>query len=175
MSEKKNQEHKCCNIFLARINAPKKSDFDKFYIDRDVKEIFKSTGQKDENGNELGVAVQKIVDKKIDIQELLESQRDTVGVEAYVKALSLQGENINDYSTVVDQEKVQDFSEMPDTLADAMMLGDNAKRAFENMDPALKGNHTTIEGFLNSLTKENVEAYIKGVIEAQMPKKVEGE
>ena len=174
MSEKKIQERKVFSPFITRIDAPKKSDFDKYYIDREVKELFKSTGQKDENGNDLGVAIQKIVDKKVDIQELLESQRDTVGVEAYIKALTLQGENINDYSTAVN-ENVQDFSEMPDTLADAMMLGENAKRVFANMDPALKGNHTTIEGFLNSLTKENVEAYIKGLIEAQMPKKVEGE
>ena len=174
MSEKKNQERKVFSPFITRSDAPKKCDFDKYYIDREVKEIFKSTGQKDENGNELGVAVQKIVDKKVDIQELLDSQKDSVGVDAYIRALSLQGENINDFSTVVD-DKVQDFSGMPDTLADAMMLGDNAKRAFDKMDPALKGNHTTIEGFLNSLTKENVEAYIKGVIEAQMPKKVEGE
>lgn len=175
MSEKKIQERKVFSPFITRINAPKKSDFDKYYIDREVKQVFKATGQKDENGNDLGVAVQVVIDKKIDIHELLESQRDTVGVDAYIKALTLQGENINDYSTFVEQENIQDFSQMPDTLADAMMLGDNAKRAFDKMDPALKGNHTTIEGFLNSLTKENVEAYIKGVIEAQIPKKVEGE
>lgn len=159
--------------FTTKINASKQVGFTKYYIDREVKEVFKSTGQKDSDGSELGVVVLKVIDHKVDIAELLESQRDTVGVDAYVKALALQGENINDFATVVN-EKVNDFSEMPDTLADVMTAGDKAKAAFANMDPALKGNHTTIEGFLNSLTKESVDAYIKGRVEALIPKK-EGE
>ena len=160
--------------FTTRVDASKQVGFSKYYIDREVKEVFKSTGQKDADGSELGVVVLKVIDHKVDIAELLESQRDTVGVDAYVKALALQGENINDYATVIDQEKVNDFSKMPDTLADVMTAGDKAKAAFAKMDPALKGNHTTIEGFLNSLTKESVDAYLKGRIEALIPKK-EGE
>ena len=171
MSKEVKSERKAKNPFVARVNCSKHGDFDKYYIDRQVITVFKSTGQKDEDGNDLGVAEQKVIDKKVDIQELLESQRDSVGVESYIKALTLQGENIDDYNTVIDSEKVNDFSEMPDSLAEVMLAGDRAKQAFANMDPALKGNHTTIEGFLNSLTKDSVDSYIKGRIEALTPKK----
>lgn len=163
-------ERRVFSPFITRIDAPKKSDFDKYYIDRDVKTVFKSTGQKDADGHELGVSKDIIVDKKVDIRELLESQRDTVGVASYMKALALQGDSIDNYATQVN-DKVDDYSQFPDTLAEAMTLGDKAKEAFGNLDPALKGGHTTIEGFLNSLSKDSVENYIKGVIEAQMPKK----
>ena len=173
MSKEVKSERKAKNPFVARVNCSKQDNFDKFYIDREVITVFKSTGQKDEEGNDLGVAVQKIVDKKVDIQELLESQRDTVGVASYVKALALQGENIDDFNTVVNDDIV-DVSQMPDSLAGVMLAGDKAKEAFANMDPALKGNHTTIEGFLNSLSQETIDNYIKGRLEALTPKN-EGE
>ena len=160
--------------FKARFNASKQCNFDKFYIDRTVKTIFKSTGQKDEDGNDLGVCVEIVVDKPVDIEELLESQRDSVGIDAYIRALSLQGESINDFSTVV-SDKVDDYSNLPDTLAEVMTAGDKAKRAFAEMDPALKGEHTTIEGFLNSLTKDTIDKYIAGKLEALNPVKKEGD
>lgn len=166
-------ERKVFSPFITRIDAPKKSGFDEYYIDRDVKTVFQSTGQKDTDGHELGVSKDIIIDKKVSIKELLESQRDSVGVESYMRALALQGDSIENYATQV-SDKVDDFSEFPDTLADAMTLGDKSKEAFEKLDPALKGNHTTIEGFLNSLSKESIENYIKGIVEAQIPKK-EGE
>ena len=105
---------------------------------------------------------------------MLESQRDTVGVDSYIRALSIQGDNINDFGTLVN-DNVVDFSNCPDNLADTMLLGDKAKAAFEGLDPELKGNHTTIEGFLNSLTQESLDSYLKAKIEALMPSKKEGE
>ena len=134
-------------------------NFDKYYIDREVKEVFVKTGV-DENGDEIGVVKHKIIDHKIDISEFLESQRDTVGVESYIRALGVQGVDIADCSTVID-DKINDFSECPDTLADTLMIGDRAKEAFANLDPELKGNHTTLEGFLSSLSPETLEKFYK--------------
>lgn len=146
-----------------------KKDFDKYYLEVSEKEVFKDSGEKDEEGNRLGISEKKLIIKKIDIHEFLESQRDTVGVESYMRSLALQGENIDDYHTVVD-DKIQDFSQMPDNLADVMTAGDKAKAAFAKLDPALKGSHTTIEGFLNGLTQETIDSYIKGRVEALTPK-----
>lgn len=157
------------NPFKSRYNAPAKKDFDKYYDDVTLKEVYRSAG-KDADGEEYGVIEQKLIIKKIDIDELINSQADTVGVAAYMRALAIQGDSIDNYATQV-SDKIDDFSEMPDTLADTMMLGDKAKEAFEKMDPTLRGNHTTIEGFLNSLSKESIEAYIKGKIDAVLPKK----
>lgn len=154
-----------------------KSDFDKYYYDVKEVEVFKATGQIDEDGNELGCSEKKLIVKKIDIQEFINQDADSVGVEAYMRALALQGNTIDEFHTEVDKEKVQDFSQMPDNLADTLAIGDNARKVFEGLDPALKGNHTTLEGFLNSLSKESIDSYIKGRIEALAPvsEKKEGE
>lgn len=170
MSEKKQVVNVCKGPFGTLKNYEGQKDFDKYYLDVTEKEVFKDSGEKDEEGNSLGVVEKKLIVKKIDIQEMLNSQADSVGVEAYMRALALQGDNISDYNTLVD-DKVQDFSQMPETLAEVMTAGDKAKAAFANLDPALKGNHTTIEGFLNDLTQEKIDAFIKGRVEALTPKK----
>lgn len=151
-----------------------KKGFDKYYIDRSVKETFVKTGV-DESGDELGVVKLKVIDKKIDIDEFLQSQADSVGVESYIRALGVQGVDINDCSTVID-EKINDFSQCPDTLADTLMLGDKAREAFSNLDPELKGNHTTLEGFLSSLDPETLKKfYDKKLGVSNTPKENEGE
>ena len=167
MSEKNKPFNVCKGPFGTRVDYEGRSDFDKYYYDVTEKEVFKPTGEKDaDTGEELGVIEKKLIVKKIDIHEYLESQRDFVGVESYMKALLMQGDSIDNYHTVVDADKVQDFSNMPEDLAGVMTAGDKAKEAFANLDSALKGNHTTIEGFLNDLTQDKFDAYIKGRIEA---------
>lgn len=153
--------------FGVRINAPAKSDFDKYYLEIEYKDVFKKTGV-DADGDETGVIEQKQIIKKIDIAELINSQADSVGVEAYMRALMVQGVDINELNTSVG-EGVDDFTQCPDNLADTMLLGDKAKAAFDALDPALKGNHTTIEGFLGSLTQDTIDAYIKARIAAVVP------
>ena len=158
--EKKNKSQVCKGPFGARITYEGQKDFDKYYYDVTEKEVFKDTGEKDEDGNALGTIEKKLIVKKIDIQEYLNSQADTVGVEAYMKALALQGASI---------DEVDDFSEMPEDLAGVMLAGEKAKAAFAQLDPVLKGDHTTPEGFLNSLTQEKLDSYIQAKIEALMP------
>ena len=81
--------------FGVRIDAPAKTDFDKYYYEPEYKDVFKKTGV-DVDGDETGVIEQKCVIKKIDIAELINSQADSVGVEAYMKALLVQGVDINE-------------------------------------------------------------------------------
>ena len=157
--------------FGVRINAPAQGNFDKYYYEYEYKEVFKDSGVVDENGDRLGVVETKVIEKKIDIAELINSQADSVGVEAYMKALMVQGVDPAECNTVVSEE-INDFSQCPDNLADTMLLGDKAKAAFESLDPALKGNHTTIEGFLNSLDKETLEKYYKSKLAAAAPETV---
>lgn len=162
--------------FGVTIDAPSKKDFDKFYYEYEYKEVFKDSGIVDESGDRLGVVETKVVVKKIDIAEMLNSQVDSVGVEAYMRSLMIQGVDPNECNTVVSDD-ITDYSQCPDNLADTVLLGDKAKAAFESLDPALKGNHTTIEGFLNSLSKETLEAYYKSKLAAAAPETVvkEGE
>lgn len=168
MSETVKSKKLSFSPFITRIDAPKKSEFDKYYFDIDYKEVYKKAGI-DAEGEEFGVIEIKPIIKKRDIAEYLKSQADTVGVEAYMRALTIQGDSIDNYNTQVDKGKVNDYSDMPDSLADVMTAGDKAKEAFAKLDPALKGSHTTIEGFLNSLSKDTIDTYIKGKVEAAFP------
>lgn len=158
--------------FIDRKELSKSGNFDEFYEDISYKEVYRKVGI-DAEGEEYGVIEIKPVVKKKSIKELLEVEARSVGVEAYMRALAIQGDSIDNYNTVINEDKVIDYSQMPDTLADVLTAGDRAKEAFANLDPALKGSHTTIEGFLNSLTQESVDAYIKGKIDAIFPKSVE--
>jgi len=156
--------------FTDRFTSSKQSDFDKYYNDIEYKEVYRKAGI-DVEGEEYGVIETKGIVKKRDIAEYINSQADTVGVEAYMRALSVQGDSIENYNTQIDMENVDDFSHLPDTLADVMTSGDKAKEAFAKLDPALKGGHTTIEGFLGALTQEKLDAYIRGKVDAYLPKK----
>lgn len=155
--------------FIRRVECSKHEEFDKYYFDPEYREVYRKAGV-DAEGEEYGVIETKVIIKKRDIAEFINSQADTVGVEAYMRALTVQGDSIDNYNTQIDMEKVNDYSEMPDTLADVMTSGDKAKEAFAKLDPALKGGHTTIEGFLGSLTQESIDAYIKGKVDAYLPK-----
>lgn len=170
MSENKKVPNVCIGPFGTLKTYEGQSDFDKYYFDVTEKDVFKPSGELDpETGEQLGVIEKKVISKKIDIHELLESQRDNVGVESYMKALALQGESLDEFNTVVD-DKINDFSDLPNSLADVMTAGDKAKIAFANLDPVLKDGHTTIEGFLNSLTQDKIDAFIKARVEALTPK-----
>lgn len=166
-------EKKVLSPFLCRKTYEGKSDFDKYYLDVTEKEVFKASGEIDpETGEALGVSERRLLVKKQDIDEVLKVQMDSVGVDAYIKALALQGDDIDTFHTDVSND-VTDVSNMPETLAEVLSSGEAAKAAFKKLDPALKGDHTTIEGFLNSLTDEVIDNYIKGRVDALMPQKTE--
>lgn len=170
MSEKVNTQKRSFSPFITRINAPKMSDFDKYYLDISYKDIYRKAGI-DSDGEEYGVLEIKPIVKKKDIVDFLNSQVDSVGVESYMRALAIQGVSGDDFFTNVDLNKVQDFTDAPDNKFDGALYGKKAVELFNNLDPVLKGNHTTIEGFLNSLSKDTIDAYIKGKVEAAFPKK----
>lgn len=169
MSEIKSKKVPSLSPFIRRVECSLQCDFDKYYVDGNFKEVYRKAGI-DASGEEFGVIEIKACPSKRDIAEFINSQADTVGVDAYMRALAIQGDSIDNYNTVVNEDKVVDYSKMPDTLADVMTAGDKAKAAFDKLDPALKDGHTTIEGFLGSLTQEKIEAYIKGKVDAAFPK-----
>lgn len=164
------QVHNVCSPFLRRVELSKHKDFDQYYAEVSYKEVYRKAGI-DEAGEEFGVIEVKPIVRKKSIKDLLAEEAKSVGVEAYMRALAVQGDSIENFNTVVDQDKIVDYSQMPESLAEVMTVGDVARKAFAELDPALKGSHTTIEGFLNSLSKETIETYIKGKIDAVLLKK----
>ena len=170
MAETMSSKRKWISPFLDRVTLSKHDEFDQYYLDVSYKEVYRKAGI-DDNGEEFGVIDVKPIVKKKSIKEVLDVEAKSVGIEAYMRALAVQGDSLENYNTLVD-DGVIDYSNMPDNLADVLTAGDKAKSAFANLDPALKGNHTTIEGFLNSLSKETIDNYIKGKVDAAFPKEV---
>lgn len=136
-------------------------DFDKYYIDRVVKQVVNITGE----GEDDYIIVDKVIETKRDIAQVINAQADDVGVDAYMRPYLQSGESI---PAVKVEEKVQDFTQMPETLADAVAIGERAKAAFKTLDPKLtKGK--SYEEFILSMTQEAFSEYIKSFI----PKKEE--
>lgn len=156
--------------FIHRVICSKHDEFDKYYDEIQYKEVYRKAGV-DAQGEEYGTIVIKPIVTHKDISEFINSQADTVGVEAYMKALAIQGVSGDDFFTNVDLDKVQDFTDAPDNKFDGVLYGKKAVELFNGLDPALKGKHTTIEGFLGSLNQEIIDAYIKGKVDAAFPKK----
>ena len=76
MSETVKSKKLSFSPFITRIDAPKKSDFDKYYFDIEYKEIYRKVGI-DSEGEEYGSIELKPIIRKRDIAEFINSQADT--------------------------------------------------------------------------------------------------
>ena len=141
---------KNCFDFKKRFEGEK--DFDKYYIDRVIKQVPKKIGQ----GEDDYVIVDKVIESKRLIRDVINADSDKAGIEAYLapyiaSKTPLPGVNVED--------SVNDYTKCPENLADAIMLGEDAKKAFNNLDPALtKG--MTYEQFISGFKQEMFQEYV---------------
>lgn len=126
-------------------------NWDKYYIDYIVKDVVVKTG----DGEEDFSIEKKIIESKRDIRQTIQADAQNAGIVAYLKQTALTGEIPNIHVS----DEIQDFSKMPDNLADALKVADKTKEAFNSIDPALRGNSSIVE-FLQSITPEKLKKYI---------------
>lgn len=131
-------------------------DFDKYYIDQVVKQVVKKVG----DGEDDFILVDKVIETKRDIQKEIHAQAGDVGIEAYVRQFELAGETVSD---VVLSDDVQDFTNMPDNLADAVLLGENSRKMFASLPKELVGK-MSYEEFIANFTQEKFDAYVASLI-----------
>lgn len=131
-------------------------DFDKYYIDRVVKQVVKKTGE----GEDDFILVDKVIETKRDIAKEIHAQSGDAGIDAYIRQYELIGEPIPD---VVVGEDVQDFTEMPETLADAVLLGERSRKLFASLPKDLVGKMSYDE-FISNFTQEKFDAYISSLM-----------
>lgn len=129
-----------------------RKDFDKYYIDREIKQVVKKTGE----GEEDYILIDKVIETKRDIDKVINAQASDVGIEAYLKNYEVTGEAMPD---VVVSEDVQDFTNMPGSLAEAALLGEKSRKLFASLPADLKGK-MTYEEFVTSFTNEMFDAFI---------------
>lgn len=140
-------------------------DFDKYYIDRTVKQVVKKTGE----GEDDFILVEKVIETKRDISKVINAQAGDVGIEAYLKNYELSGEPIPDVNV---GDEVQDFTNMPDSLAEAILLGEKSRKLYDSLPSELKGK-MGIEEFVSSFTNEMFDAFIEKLFSKKEPEKVE--
>lgn len=138
-------------------------DFDQTYKEVTIKQRVKKIGDGDtdfiiEDFEEI---------KEIPIDEVIKSQQDEVGIEAFMRPYLAQG--IEPPSVEV-SENINDFSMFPEDPSDAIKIGDDMMKQFNALDPALRGDAKTPEEFLASLTKEKFEAYLMSKVNKNVEK-----
>lgn len=147
--------------FLSRKTFDGQKDFDKYYIHTVIKQVVKKVGL----GEEDYVLVDKKQITKDDIAQTINSQNDEAGIDAYLKNLVLQGEELQNTSV---SKNVNDFSKAPEDLAAACDLGHKMVKAFNSLPKELKKD-LSIEEFLNGMTQEAFNNYMVSLL----PKKEE--
>lgn len=164
--------NKSANPFIVRIKESKPADIgSKYYKSVEVKEIFKSTGQCDENGDPLGVAVKKYIVKKKDIKQLINADADSVGVYNLLKQLQKSGEELPDIRYEdINKAPILDISNCPNNLMDAVKMSDNIKKEFDKLPDALKRGKD-LEEFLKTFNNNDLKAYIDSLVSQRLEKK----
>ncbi len=135
-------------------------DFDQTYKSIEIKKRVKKIGE----GDEDFIIEEFEVVKETPIQEVLDAQKDDVGIEAYMRPYILAGEPLPEVEI---SNEVQDFTQFPEDPADVMKVGDNMMQAFYSIDPSLRGDAKTPEEFLKGLTQEKFNQWLASKVKVE--------
>lgn len=141
--------------------CPALTDFDKYYIDNEVHDVVKKTG----DGEEDFIVIKKLVLKKRDIKEVINASASEVGVENMINRLARSGESL---PNVVVGEDVIDTTRMPSNLAEAIQFGEEARKKFEALPKELV-NGRSYEEFIKTCSASEVLAYYQEKEKANKP------
>lgn len=150
---------------LAARSFEGQKDFDKYYIDRTIKQVVKKTG----DGEDDWILVEKEIETKRDISKVINAQAGDVGIEAYLRNYEITGEPMPDVQVGDD---IQDFTSMPSSLAEAALLGEKSRKLFDSLPSELKGK-LGYEEFISSFTQEMFDAFL-AKISPKVEEKKEG-
>ena len=153
--------------FGVRKNYEGQTDFDTTYKEITIKQRVKKVG---EGENDFIIEEYEEV-KEFPIQEVIDAQKDEVGIEAYLRPYTIAGV---EPPAVEVSERVQDFTKFPDDSADAIKIGDQMMKEFYKLDPALRGNAKSPEEFLNNLTTERLTNWLKSKVNVEKGDKENG-
>ena len=144
-------------------------DFDKFYIDRVVKQVVKRTG----DGEDDFILVDKVIETKRDIAKEIHAQAGEAGIDAYLKNFEMAGISpIDSFGGVSDE--IIDETQMPQTLADAQLLAKRTGDLFASLPREVVGR-MTYEEFISSFTQEKFDEYIRSLTPPVKEEEKEGE
>lgn len=141
---------------------PAQTGFDTEYENITIVDRVKKTG----SGEDDFVIVKEVLVEKTPIKEVIDADAESVGVYNIIKQVLRTG----DTSLLpVDKGGNYDFVDAPESLMELGQLGDEAAKKYASLDPELtKG--LDMKSFVESLTQEQFDAFIKAVAERNAPK-----
>ncbi|QCS36571.1 hypothetical protein [Capybara microvirus Cap3_SP_468] len=140
------------------------SDFDQYYFENEVVKKFVKTGV-DNEGDDVGYIQEKVIVHKRLIKDVVAQDADSVGVEPYLKMMALSGQSLPDVSFT---DEINDFTQFPEDVGDAMRLGDKANALYASLPEEIRRNYT-LDQFMQSDYEKIVSDYLalkKAEIEA---------
>lgn len=108
------------------------------------------------------------VKKSVDTNKLAQSFAGSCGVEAIMKKVAITG----DTSILNTQtgEVFTDITKVPTTIHEAQALLAKGQKAFDSLDPKLKGDAQDANELLSNLTLEKLQKYINDAVASQVKK-----
>ena len=156
-------EKVCHSPFVARkrVEWPGQKDFDEYYEEISILDRVKKTG---EGENDFIVEKFVQVDKK-PIAEVVAVDAESVGVYNIMKQVLRTGD-----TSLLPIDKgtgeIVDLVDAPDTLMDLDNMGKEAAKKFAGL-PGELTNDMDMTAFVNSMTQEKFDAFIKAVADRQ--------
>ena len=135
---------------------PKEKDFDKDYKSIKIVDVVKKTG----DGENDFIIEKKVIEEFTPIKDVVEADRDTVGVDNIIKQVLRTGD-----TSLLPVDKGEcnvDLVGAPETLMDLKQLGVEAEKGFNSL-PSELTNGLDMVSFINSMSQEKFDAFVAAI------------
>lgn len=135
---------------------PGQKDFDEYYDDIKIIDSVKKVG----DGEEDYIIVKKVVHSKRKIQDVVDADKDSVGVENIIKQVLRTGDT--SLLPMDDGKCNVDLVGAPEDLMQLKQTAVDAEKAFKNLPPELTDG-LDMASFVNNMSQEKFDAFIKAM------------
>lgn len=159
------KQKKLFNPFTSRMDAYEgQKDFDQYYKSIKIIDVVKKTGE----GEDDYIIEKKVIEDLQPIKDVIEADRDSVGVENIIKQVLRTGD-----TSLLPVDKGNEFVDLvgaPENLMELKELGKKAEKDFEALPIELKGD-LDMAAFVNSMSQEKFDAFVKALQDRASQKK----
>lgn len=147
------------NPFISYEEVPQEKGFDKYYVDYEIRNKVKKTGE----GDEDYVIEPVIIEHKRLIEEVVNAEVSDVGVEAYLRRLAVSGESLPDVAySDISKAPVVDTTKFPETTGDFVKMTNSARERFSKLPRELTQG-MSYEEFVNADMSKLISSYLNKI------------
>lgn len=157
------------NAFTPRKRVKKEKIWDQEYVSLVPKDVVKKIGE----GEEDFTIITKFVERREDINKLINSQANEVGIYNLLDRIAKTGDDTLLPKPFDDKSgQVLDYTRFPEDLMDVHQQQDQAAIAFDSLPDELKKGRK-FEDFAANVTDAEAIEFIKAFIQSRVPQKKE--